>query len=67
MAECPVPTVAWLEDEFKNADTYHHLGYYFDLVGTSYPEIAESFESHGFDNWVCFNYFTASCSREGCS
>jgi len=60
LAECPVPTVAWLEDEFKNADTYHHLGYYFDLVGTAYPEIQESFQRAGHDNWVCFNYFTAS-------
>ncbi|MEO2005201.1 MAG: glycosyltransferase, partial [Candidatus Poribacteria bacterium] len=60
LEECRAPVVAWLEDEFKFADMYHRLAYYFDLVGTSYPEIAESFESHGFDNWVCFNYFTAS-------
>ncbi len=55
-----VPVVAWLEDEFKFADMYHRLAYYFDLVGTSYPEIVSSFQSHGFDNWACFNYFTAS-------
>ncbi|MEO2003069.1 MAG: hypothetical protein ABGY41_03120, partial [Candidatus Poribacteria bacterium] len=60
LAECPVPTVAWLEDEFKNAQAYHHLAYYFDLVGTAYPEVEESFRRAGHDNWVCFNYFTAS-------
>ena len=60
LAECPVPTVAWLEDEFKNVDAYHHLAYCFDLVGTAYPEIEESFRRAGHDNWVCFNYFTAS-------
>ncbi|MBT3267114.1 glycosyltransferase [Candidatus Poribacteria bacterium] len=60
LAECPVPTVAWLEDEFKNVDAYHHLSYYFDLVGTAYSEIEDSFRQAGHDNWVCFNYFTAS-------
>jgi tetratricopeptide (TPR) repeat protein len=59
LAECPVPTVAWLEDEFKNIDAYRRLAYYFDLVGTAYPEIEENFRQAGHDNWVCFNYFTA--------
>jgi tetratricopeptide (TPR) repeat protein len=60
MEELRQPVVAWLEDEFKFADMYHRLAYYFDLVGSSYPEIVSSFEAHGFDNWACFNYFTAS-------
>ena len=59
LAECPVPTVAWLEDEFKNIEVYRRMAYYFDLVGTAYPEIEENFRQAGHDNWVCFNYFTA--------
>ncbi len=63
LSTCPVPTVAWLEDEFKHADAYHRVAYYFDLIGTAYDEIRGLFADRGYDNWVCFNYFTASWLR----
>jgi tetratricopeptide (TPR) repeat protein len=60
LLECPVPTVAWLEDDFKFADLDHSLSAYFDLAPTAYWEIEEAFAAHGLEHRPCFNYFSAS-------
>jgi len=60
LTECPVPTVAWLEDDFKFADLDHFLAAHFDLAPTAYWEIEEAFAAHGLDHRPCFNYFSAS-------
>jgi len=60
LLDCPVPTVGWLEDDFKFADLDHSMARYFDLAPTAYWEIERAFAEHGIDNRVCFNYFTAS-------
>ena len=60
LAECPVPLVGWLEDEFKFADVDQHLVYNYDLAPTAYAEISELYSARGLDNRPCVNYFTAS-------
>jgi tetratricopeptide (TPR) repeat protein len=60
LRSCPVPTVAWFEDEFRYIDVFLRLGYYFDLVGTAYEDARRVFTERGMDNCRCFNYVTAS-------
>lgn len=60
LVECPVPTIAWLEDDFKFADLDHFLVPYFDVAPTAYWEIEEAFAAHGLGHRPCFNYFSAS-------
>ncbi len=57
---CPVPTVAWFEDEFRYVDVFLRLGCYFDLIGTAYEDARRVFAEGGLDHCRCFNYVTAS-------
>lgn len=60
LRDCPVPTVAWFEEEFRYLDVFLRLAPYFDIVGTAYEQVQRTYASRGIDNGRLFNYVTAA-------